>query len=88
VTIPTPATPYLGDAATDTLLAFLERRRCELGLSHNGFSKWLGINHATWSLIRRGLAPVGPAFIGRVVVACPEAALLTTRVQHGPQRNG
>lgn len=58
------------------ILAYLERRRAEMGLGHNAFARWLGLNPATWSQVRRGVLPVGSAFIGRVVVRCPDAALV------------
>src|SRR5579864_3244206 len=66
---------YLGEGATDALLAFLEARRLALGLGHNAFARdVLRMGQARWSLIRRGVEPAGPAFIGRVVSAVPEAA--------------
>ena len=51
----------------------LDRHRQELGMSHRAFARYLGMkSHATWVLARTGQKPVGPAFVGRVLLNRPE----------------
>jgi hypothetical protein len=63
-----PRTPPPGPE----FVARLERWRQSLGLDHNVFARdVLGVDKTTWSLVRRGLAPANPKFIGRVVQRYP-----------------
>lgn len=56
----------------------LDERRLALGLNHQQFARYIGVNEATWSLVRRGHNRPGAAFVGRVLQSRPELVKLLT----------
>ena len=60
-------------ALSQTVLASkLEEWRLQLSLGHNAFARRLGINRATWSLIRRGKRGPSKRVLGIVLRERPD----------------
>lgn len=60
------------DKPSDILIRKLQERQAEAGLTEQKFADFLGVNKATWILIRQGNTKPGLKFIAAVVRAYPK----------------